>query len=137
MQGWSSGSWWWLSARPGRRLATPFPPSTGTTHCRLQEDTHTKNDTQVTAEKMQSVTQSAVHNDRIGDIWPRPVWMCSFPDATQLLALTRRLFKASDREWGALPAPCFSSSAAELVTDCEVDSSASSRGSEGKNKGIF
>lgn len=55
-------------------------------------------DTQVTAEKMQSVTQSAVHNDRIGHIWPRPVWMCSFPDATQLLALSQCLFKASDGE---------------------------------------
>lgn len=41
-EGWSSESWWWLSALPGRRLATPFPQSTGTTRCRLQEDTHTK-----------------------------------------------------------------------------------------------
>lgn len=35
VEGWSSGSCWWLSAPPGRLLATPSPRSTGTTRYRL------------------------------------------------------------------------------------------------------
>lgn len=141
--GWSSESCWWLSAPPGPPSETPSPQSPGTTHCRLQEHTEW-NYTQTTAAKCKSLLGKCI-SDRVLQCiitgqekmcgcthlqkWANTVCkglcqcLCAVPSP-----LSHNVY-SGPCDARQLPAPCFSSSAAELVTDGDVLSTTSSRGS--------
>lgn len=130
-EGWSSESCWWLSAPPGRLSVTPFPRSTGTTRYRLQEHTDRNNS------KWVRWLSPTVHNNRMtnnGWVSVEDLISTSGTELSAFLhsdvtALSQCRFKANASKDNCLPAPCFSSSAAELVTDCDEVSTMSSRGS--------